>query len=120
MAEQDQKNEVLFVNLVMTFQMAAWHHLGKIKNPMTDKIDRNLEQARFAIDMLEIIRTKTAGNLTDSEKRMMDHTLSELQMNYVDEVEKEKKTQAEKPKNQPESEKKDTGENKSTTPSQSS
>jgi hypothetical protein len=97
MAEQDDKNEALFFNLVLMFQMAAWQHLGKIKNPMTDKIDRNLDQARFSIDILEMIRKKTAGNLSDAEKRMLDHTVRELQLNYVDEAEKDQKASAAPP-----------------------
>jgi len=99
MAEQHLQTETLFINLILTFQMAAWQQLGKIKNPITDKIERSLEQAHFSIDMLEMIRKKTAGNLTDAEKRMLDHAVSELQLNYVDEVEKEKKAAAVKPKN---------------------
>ncbi len=112
MAEQHPHTEALFMNLVLTFQMAAWQQLGKIKNPITDKIEKSLEQARFSIDMLEMIREKTAGNLTDVEKRMIDHTISELQLNYVDEVEKEKKKPAEKPKTEGSPEKKEPSESK--------
>ena len=96
MPDSNEKTQILFMNLVMTFQMAAWQQLGKIKSPLTDKIERDLDQARFSIDMLEMVRTKTSGNLSESEKRMLDHTISELQMNYVDEFEKEKKEKEKK------------------------
>lgn len=105
MAEQDSKSEPLFINLVLMFQMAAWQHLGKVADPMTNKIERNLDQAHFSIDLLEMIRKKTAGNLSNDEKRLLDHAISELQLNYVDEVEKDRKA-AEKSKTDPSAEKK--------------
>jgi F0F1-type ATP synthase membrane subunit b/b' len=101
MADQDNKTEAMFMQLVLTFQMAAWQQMGKIKNPITDQIERNLEQARYSIDMLEAIRKKTSGNLGDAEKRLLDHAISELQMNYVDEAQKEKR-EAENKKENPE------------------
>ena len=86
----DQKTEALFFQLLLSFQAAAWQQMGKVKNPLTDKIEKNLEQARFSIDMLEMIRAKSRGNLTENEKRFLDRTISELQLNYVAEVERER------------------------------
>ncbi len=99
MADQDEKTTALFMQLVLTFQMAAWQQLGKIKSPVTDQIEKNLEQARYSIDMLEAIRRKTTGNLGDAEKRLLDHAISELQLNYVDEARKEKKEEETKKEN---------------------
>jgi len=80
------------MQLVLTFQMAAWQQMGKIKNPLTDKVERDLHQAQYSIDILEMLRSKTAGNLNDHEKQFLNKILSELQLNYVDEMSKEKKT----------------------------
>ncbi len=91
----DKKNEALFLQLILTFQTAAWQQMGKIKNPITDKIEKDLTQARFSIDMLEMIRTKTQGNLSEEEKKFLNKTISELQLNYVDEVNKEEKQKKE-------------------------
>lgn len=88
MASNDQ-HAAMFLQLVFTFQSAAWQHMGKIKNPITDKVEKDLMQAHFSIDMLEMIRAKTEGNLTDEEKRLIDGTLSQLQLNYVDEFNKQ-------------------------------
>jgi len=76
--------------------MQAWVSLGKIKNPATDKIERNLELARISIDMLRMLKDKTAGNLSKDEERLLTQTIADLQLNYVDEYEKEKRQQAEK------------------------
>lgn len=86
----------LFMQLVLMFQTAAMQQMGKVINPLTQKIEKDLAQAKFSIDMLGMIEEKTKGNLSDGEKRILDHILFELRMNYVDEVEKEKTTAAEK------------------------
>ncbi len=91
MTTDDQKNAALFMQLVFTFQTAAWQQMGKIKNPLTDKIEKDLNQARFSIDLLEMIRTKTKGNLSDDERNFIDKVLSELQLNFVAEIDKAQK-----------------------------
>lgn len=87
----DQKNVILFLQLVMTFESAAWQQMGKIKNPLTDKIERDLDQAQLSIDMLDMIKARTAGNLSDDEKRVLERAISELKLNFVEELEKDRK-----------------------------
>jgi len=94
----DKRMEALFLQLIMTFETAAWQQLGKIKNPLTNKIEKNLEQARLSIDMLDMIKVKTEGNRTENETRVLETILRNLKLNYVDELEKEKKKQAEEGK----------------------
>ena len=84
----EQQNQLLFMQLVMMFQGAAFQHMGKVMNPVTQKIERDMAQAKHAIDMLGMLESKTRGNLEAEEKRLLDHMLYELQMNYVDEVNK--------------------------------
>ena len=79
-------NEALFFHLTMMFQMAAMQQMGKIQNPITQKIERDLEQAKFSIDVLGMLQDKTKGNLSDKEEEVLKKALFELQMNYVDEV----------------------------------
>ena len=86
---QDQQNELLFMQLVMMFQGMALQNLGKVMNPMTNQIERNLEQAKNMIDILGMLDEKTKGNLNDNEQRLMEHVLFELRMNYVDELKKD-------------------------------
>lgn len=92
---RDQMYGALFVNLVMMFHTAAMQHMGKLKNPLTDKIERDLLQAQMSIDMLDMLKAKTKGNLTDEETRFLDRVISELKLNYVDEAEKDRKAQQE-------------------------
>ena len=91
---RDEKNELLLTQLILMFQTAALQHMGKLKNPMTDTVERDLGQAQISIDMLEMINVKTKGNLTDSETRMMASVLQDLRLNYVDEVSKQQTSSA--------------------------
>jgi len=90
------KNQALFLQLILTFQTAAMQQMGKIKNPLTDKIEKNLEQAQMSIDMLDMLKAKTKGNLSDEETRTLDRIITELKLNYIDELEKTKKEEAKK------------------------
>ena len=92
----EQRNELLFTQLVFMFQGAAVQHLGKVKNPITDQIERDLEQARHTIDILGMLEEKTRGNLTPHEKQFLEHALFELRMNYLDERNRPQEPQAEK------------------------
>lgn len=100
MAEQEsvspeQLNEFLFMQIVMMFQSAAYQHMGKVMNPITQKVERDLAQAKNAIDILGMLGEKTRGNLNENENRLLEHTLYELRMNYVDEINKDKASEAE-------------------------
>ncbi len=91
----EQKMEMLFITLVEQWQTQAWVALGKIPNPMTNKIERNLEIAKMAIDMLDMLKEKTSGNLTDNENRLLTKIIADLKLNYVDEYEREKREKQE-------------------------
>ena len=84
----DQQNELLFMQTVMMFQGMAMQNLGKVMNPVTNQVERNLDQAKNMIDLLGMLEAKTAGNLNDNEKNLLTHALYELRMNYVDEIKK--------------------------------
>ena len=80
-----ERDDALFVNLILIFQGAAMQQMGKIINPLTGKVERNLEQARFSIDTLAMLKEKTKGNLSADLERLLDSTLLNLRMNFVDE-----------------------------------
>ena len=81
----------LFLGLIHSFQAAAMQQMGKTVNPFTEKIERDLMQARLSIDMLEMLQERTSGNLTGEESRFLSHVLTELRLNYVAEVDEDKK-----------------------------
>ena len=85
----DNKNTQLFMGLCTSLVTQAWMQLGKIKNPMTDKIENDLDAASLTIDMLGMLKEKTKGNVGDDETKILDQSVNELRMNYI--ISKEKK-----------------------------
>lgn len=82
----DKIREVQFISLIMTIEESAMYGLGKLANPVTQKAAKNFTQAKASIDMLEMLSEKTKGNLNDQEKRFLENTLTQLRLNYVEEV----------------------------------
>jgi hypothetical protein len=94
----EEKNlNALFMNVVMMFASVCWQHLGKTPNPMTNKPELDLKSAQFVIETMIMLKDKTKGNLSAEEDRLLTNTISDLQLNYADEVSKEKP--ADKPVN---------------------
>ena len=89
MSENSDKFDPLFVNLVLTLHNAAMLHMGKIKNPISDKVERDMSQAEMSIDMLDMLKKKSEGNLAEEENSILSRTLNELKMNFMDEKAKD-------------------------------
>ena len=101
--DQFDKNQALFLGLIQSLSANVWIQLGKQKNPVTDKLERNLDEAAFSIDLLEMLQAKTKNNLNPDEARILERTISELKMNYVDEkIKAEKEEKAKQPEERPE------------------
>ena len=73
----------LFITLISSLTSQAWIQLGKIKNPVTDKIEKNLDAASMSIDMLTMIQEKTKNNLEEYESKLLEQSLNDLRMNFV-------------------------------------
>jgi uncharacterized protein YjaG (DUF416 family) len=102
--EQPNTNELLFMQLIMQNQQIAMMSMGKLKHPVSDKIERNLELAKISIDTLDMLKTKTKGNLSSYEEKFLDEVLRELKLNYVDEVNKDQKEKSQTQENKEEKE----------------
>ena len=83
--ESQFTEEQLFDNLISSLVHSVWISLGKIKNPISDKIERNLFAASMNIDMLDMLYKRMDGNLSEQEDSYLSHILSELKMNYLEE-----------------------------------
>lgn len=86
--DKSQQREVLFINLIMMFHSLAWQQMGKVKDPSTGKVSRNLQAARAFIDTIEMLEAKTEGKRTAGEEKVMREVLKELRLNFVDEMNK--------------------------------
>ena len=78
------KDENLFSYVVDTFRSSASISMGKIEHPVTKKIDINLDQAEYYLDILSMLQKKTKNNLTEYEEQMLINIVSELKMNFIE------------------------------------
>ena len=81
--QQDQAVEINFLNYITSLGFQAMIFMGEIPNPATNEVDKNLEQAKFLIDTLSMLREKTEGNLSEQEKMLLENSVYELQTKYV-------------------------------------
>jgi len=72
------------MQLIYMFHTSAIQGLGKIADP-TGQVSRNLEYVSQTIDLMEMLKVKTKGNITYEIEKLLDGMLSELRFNYVDE-----------------------------------
>ena len=86
--ENKLTEEQLFDQLISSLVHSAWVSLGKIKNPMNDELERNLDQASIQIDMLDMLHKRMSGNLSENEEQYLGQLVRELKMNFVEEKNK--------------------------------
>ena len=89
MSDNQENFDPHFLQLVLSLQAGAMQQMGKMVSPVSGKIERDLELARHTIDILGMVESKTAGNLTGEESKLLGHVLYELRMNFVDESKKD-------------------------------
>jgi hypothetical protein len=88
----DEKNTAqLFMHLVLQNQQMAMISLGQVKNPVSDRLDKNLEYAKLSIDTLNMLKQKTKGNLSEYEEKLLTETVNQLKVIYVEESSEEEK-----------------------------
>ena len=90
-AENRKYYEPTFTVFLNSLTLQAMVYLGKLESPVTSKPEVNLEQARFMIDTLGIVKEKTKGNLNAEEEKLLEEALFSLRMLYV-EADKNTKT----------------------------
>jgi hypothetical protein len=75
-----------FASFLISLGTQAFMHLGDIPNPLTQQREKDLSAAKQMIDLLGILQTKTQGNLTTDEERLLQQLLLDLRLRYVRET----------------------------------
>jgi hypothetical protein len=74
---------VSFVSLVVSLGSSALVHLGEIAEPGATGPSKNLQLARDTIDVLQVLKDKTKGNLDEDETKLLDALLFDLRTKYM-------------------------------------
>lgn len=73
-----------FHTLVTMLSTQAMVGMGVIPHPATGKPTPHTELARHFIDLLGVVEAKTRGNLDAQESRLLDGSLHDLRMGFVE------------------------------------
>jgi hypothetical protein len=79
----EEPEGVDFTMLINAMAQPALLYLGEIPHPGTGQTTLDLEGARIQIDMLDLLRVKSRGNLTPQEENLLESVLYQLRMRYV-------------------------------------
>jgi hypothetical protein len=58
-------------------------HLGLAANPASGKVEKDLEQAKWTIDLLHVLEEKTRGNVAAADRARLDQLLHQLRTAYA-------------------------------------
>ncbi|MBC7807253.1 MAG: DUF1844 domain-containing protein [Akkermansiaceae bacterium] len=62
----------------------AWLRMGLVANPSTGQIERDLDQARIAIDTVEFLAKQLEPAVAPEERLPLKALVSDLQINFVE------------------------------------
>jgi hypothetical protein len=81
---KQQIPEASFSLFISSLATQTLINLGEMASPFSKKKALDLNQAKFTLDTLQIIKDKTEGNLTDNETKYLDTLLHDLRTRYVE------------------------------------
>ena len=82
--QDSRESKMDFPTLVLSLTTTAMLQMGLVPDPVSKKVEKNLPAARQTIDILEILKDKTQGNLQPDETRLLDRCLHDLKMSFVE------------------------------------
>ncbi len=78
------KPSIDFYTFILSLGSSVFVHLGEAPNPETgEPLPPNLPLAKQTIDLLDLLRAKTRGNLTPEEEHFLENLLTDLRLRYV-------------------------------------
>ena len=78
-----QKLEASFSVLIMSLASSSAMALGLAPDPQTQQVHKDLNMAKFNIDLLLMLQEKTKGNLNSDETQFLESLISDLQMKFI-------------------------------------
>jgi len=80
----EQQPTIDFYTFILSLGSSAFVHMGDAPHPETgEPVPANLPLAKETIDLLDMLREKTKGNLTPEEEKFLENILMDLRLRYV-------------------------------------
>ena len=90
MAENETPEPIDVYALVMTMvdnmSSIAWCKLGLQHDPLTNRIEKDLTQAKVAIDLTTHLASVIESQLDEDDKRRVNTLVRDLRLNYVEKM----------------------------------
>jgi hypothetical protein len=74
--------ELLLTSLATEALMA----MGQVPHPATGRVEVQRNQAKYLIDLIDVLREKTKGNLSPGEQQLIESMLHQLRMVFVETI----------------------------------
>ncbi len=81
--KRESEIPMTFETLVLSLSTTAMFQLGIVASPETGKVEKDLPRAKQTIDILEILKEKTKGNLNAEEAQLLEASVYDLKMTYL-------------------------------------
>lgn len=81
--QQTGLSKIDFSNFILSLNTSALIHLGDLPDPQTRERIYDIQSAKQTIDILELLRSKTSGNLDGEEEKLLEDVIYDLRMKYV-------------------------------------
>ncbi len=75
--------EVNFSSFMLSLATSALIQIGDMADPATNKQEKDLTSAKQTIDIIIMLKEKTAGNLSLEEQRLVESLLYDLRLRFV-------------------------------------
>ncbi len=87
-----QDFKIDFSTFILSLTSSAFYHLGVMPDPKTGEKKTDLNAVKQTIDIISMLKTKTEGNLSDEEKKLIEQLTYELQVKFVGAQNKKQKS----------------------------
>jgi hypothetical protein len=75
--------QIDFPSYILSYYTQSLVLLGEVPNPYSNKKEEDLEAARHTVDILDMLKDKTKGNLTADEAQLLESVLYEVRLKYM-------------------------------------
>jgi PBP1b-binding outer membrane lipoprotein LpoB len=75
-----------FSTFIFSLFSSALIQLGEMEDPVNGKTEQNLDAAQQTIDILNVMKEKTEGNLTEEESKLLENASAELKWKFLNAV----------------------------------
>ena len=79
-----------FTDLILSLAQSVYVLLGVVEDPFSKEKKVDLKQAKYTIDLIEVLKEKTEGNLLQDEQELLEEVLYDLRMKYLNALDKSK------------------------------